>query len=143
MLKNEEKLIADVLNVAHLTKLPAAVGPKEFIWIEGVAKIRLLNGTYAYGIIKRNPDLSYRITYINGATSSISEIVEVYPYLTVDKRHVKKFADEEDRDGRIAYLQSLNLPYAEEINFENATVADLNKEIVKSAIYRQLNALEV
>lgn len=136
----EKKLLADALSTAHLTKLPAKMDPKEVIWIEGVAKIKLVDGSYGFGIVKRNPDLSYTVTYINGATSPILYVEEVYPYVKIDTSNIKKFSDKEDRDGRINYLQSLHLPY--EIDFENATVADLNKEIVKAAVFQQLNAME-
>lgn len=136
----EKKLLADALSTAHLTKLPTKMDPKEVIWIEGVAKIKLVDGSYGFGIVKRNPDLSYTVTYINGATSPILYVEEVYPYVKIDKSNIKKFSDKEDRDGRINYLQSLHLPY--EIDFENATVADLNKEIVKAAVFQQLNAME-
>jgi hypothetical protein len=64
----------------------------------------------------------------------------VYPYVKIDKANIKKFADKNDRESRIKYLLSLHLPY--QIDFENASVADLNKEIVKAAVFQQLNALE-
>lgn len=136
----EKRLLADALSTAHLTKLPTKMDPNEVIWIEGIAKIKLVDGSYGFGIVKRNPDLSYTVTYINGATSPILYVEEVYPYVKIDKSNIKKFADKEDRDGRINYLQSLHLPY--EIDFENATVSDLNKEIVKAAVFQQLNAME-
>lgn len=136
----EKRLLADALSAAHLTKLPTKMDPKEVIWIEGIAKIKLVDGSYGFGIVKRNPDLSYTVTYINGATSPILYVEEVYPYVKIDKSNIKKFSDKEDSDGRINYLQSLHLPY--EIDFENATVADLNKEIVKAAVFQQLNAME-
>lgn len=140
MFEYEQKLIADVLEFAHLTKLPKSTSPEDVIWIEGVAKIRLVDNSFGYGVIKRNPDLSYRITYINGATSPILHVEEVYPTIKIDKANIKKFANKDDRAGRIAYLQSLHLPY--EIDYENADMATLNKEIVKAAVYQQLNALE-
>lgn len=142
MPQNEETLIADVLNVAHLAKLPAAVNPEEFIWIEGIAKFKLMDGNTSYGIVKRTPDLSYTVSYINGTTAQIRSLEEVYPFNNIDKRHIKKFANEDDRDGRVNYLKSLNLPYANKIDFENATISELNKEIVKAAVYQQLNAME-
>lgn len=140
MSEYEQKLLADALNTAHLAKLPAKMDPENFIWIEGIAKIKLIDSSYGFGIVKRNPDLSYTVTYINGATSPIMYVEEVYPYVKIDKANIKKFADKNDRESRIKYLQSLHLPY--EIDFENASVADLNKEIVKAAVFQQLNALE-
>lgn len=136
----EKNLLSDALNTAHLTKLPAKMDPENFIWIEGIAKIKLIDGSYGFGIVKRNPDLTYTVTYINGATSPILHVEEVYPYNKIDRANIKKFSDKEDRDGRINYLQSLHLPY--EIDFENASVDDLNREIVKAAVFQQLNAME-
>lgn len=138
--KYEQKLLADALNTAHLAKLPAKMDPENFIWIEGIAKIKLIDSSYGFGIVKRNPDLSYTVTYINGATSPIMYVEEVYPYVKIDKANIKKFADKNDRESRIKYLQSLHLPY--EIDFENASIADLNREIVKAAVFQQLNAME-
>lgn len=136
----EKNLLADAMNTAHLAKLPPKMDPAEIIWMEGIAKIKLIDSSYGFGIVKRNPDLSYTVTYINGATSPIMYVEEVYPYIKIDKENIKKFADKEDRDGRINYLKSLHLPYA--IDFENSTIADLNKEIVKAAVFQQLNAME-
>lgn len=136
----EKRLLNDAMSVAHLTRLPSKVNPEEVIWIEGIAKIKLIDGSHGFGIVKRNPDLSYTVTYINGATSPILHVEEVYPYIKIDRANIKKFTDKDDRVGRIAYLQSLKLPYS--IDFENASITDLNKEIVKAAVYQQLNALE-
>lgn len=136
----EQRLLADALDKAQLTNLPAKMDPENFIWIEGIGKIKLIDGSYGFGIVKRNPDLSYTVTYINGATSPILHVEEVYPYNKIDRANIKKFSDKEDRNGRINYLQSLHLPY--EIDFENASVADLNREIVKAAVFQQLNAME-
>lgn len=136
----EKKLLADALNAANLTKLPPKMDPEEVIWIEGIAKIKLIDGSFGFGIVKRNPDLTHIVTYINGATSPIMCVEEVYPYNKIDKANIKKFADKDDRESRINYLRSLHLPYS--IDFENATVSDLNKEVVKAAVFQQLNAME-
>lgn len=136
----EKRLLSDALDEAGLTKLPAKMNPDNVVWLEGVAKIRLVDGSLGFGIVKRNPDLSYTVTYINGPTSPIKEVEEVYPYDKIDRIDIKKFPDNEDRDGRINYLRSLQLPY--KIDFENATIADLNKEVVRAAVYLRLNAKE-
>ena len=128
------------MSVANLAKLPTKTDPDEFVWIEGVAKIRLIDGSCGFGIVKRNPDLTYTVTYINGNTSPIKHVEEVYPYVKIDKTNVKKFEDKEDREGRINYLRSLHLPY--EIDFDNISIAALNKEIVKAAVFFQLNKME-
>lgn len=133
----EEKLIRDVLEVARLTELPPKTDVDSFLWIEGVAKINLANGSIGYGIVKRNHDLSPVVTYINGETSSIVSITEVYPYATINKEMIKKFRANDDTEVRKKYLQSLNLPYP--IDYDNATVSDLNKEVVKAALYQQVN----
>jgi hypothetical protein len=136
----EQNLIADALRVAQMTKLPAKTSPEDLTWVEGVAKIRLSDASIGYGIVGRNPDLSVSYKYINGNTAAIAAIEEVYPYESIDKRRIKKFGKDDDAESRVAYLKSLNLPY--EINFENATIADLNKEVVKAALFMQLNSKE-
>ena len=136
MFEYEKKLINDAMNVAQVAELPKAVPPDSYVWIEGIAKIRLRDNSIAYGIVKRTPDLTQTVTYVNGATSSILSIEEVYPYVTIDKSGIKKFK-KDDVDGRKEYLLSLNLPY--EVNLEKANITDLNREIVKASLYQQLN----
>jgi hypothetical protein len=140
MLDYEKKLLADALSNANLAKLPTKMSPDNFTWIEAIAKIKKQDGSTCYGIAKRNPDLTYRITYINGKTAPIFEVEEVYTYVKINKDSIKKFADKEDRDGRISYLKSLELPY--QIDFEKADIASLNEEIVKAALYQELNTPE-
>lgn len=139
MLEQEKKLLADAMTIARISKLPPKADPDDYTWIEAIAKIKLIDSSYAYGIVKRNPDLTYTVTYKNGATLSILCVEEVYPYEKLDKSMVKKFTNKDDAEGRVKYLMSLNLPY--QIDFNNATVADLNKEIVKAALYKQVNNL--
>lgn len=136
----EQKLISDALNFAHLTTLPKKADPQKSLWIEAIAKIRLANNSVAYGVIKRNADLSYRVTYINGATAAIVGIEEVYPYVVLDKQYIKKFTDKAGEKERIAYLESLNLPYAVGGYFDGMDIEELNKEVVKAAVYQQLKA---
>lgn len=136
----ENRLISDALNKAGLAQLPPAAKPEDLTWIEGVAKIRLDNGGYCYGIVKRTPDTNFIVSYKNGPISAIKYVEEVYPYTLLDKSRVKKFTAKEDAKARINYLKALHLPY--EIDFENATLADLNKEIVKAALYQQINNKE-
>lgn len=138
----EQNLISDVLNFAHLTTLPKKADPQKSLWIEAIAKIRLANNSVAYGVVKRNADLSYRVTYVNGSTAALAKIEEVYPYIVLDKQYIKKFPKESDESDRIAYLQSLNLPYAVGGYFDNMDIEELNKEVVKAAVFQQLKALE-
>lgn len=138
----EQKLISDALNFAHLTSLPKRVDPKKSLWIEAIAKFRLANNSVGYGVVKRNLDLSYRVLYINGSTASIVDIEEVYPYIMLEKQYIKKFTDKAGEKERIAYLESLNLPYVAEGYFDGMDIEELNKEVVKAAVYRQLKALE-
>lgn len=138
----EHNLIADALNFAHLTTLPKKANPQKTMWIEAVAKIRLANNSIGYGVVKRNADLSYRVTYVNGATAAIVDIEEIYPYVVLDKQYIKKFSEKADEGDRIAYLKSLNLPYAVDGYFDGMDIEELNKEVVKAAVYQQLKALE-
>lgn len=133
----EQRLLADALSKACLAKLPSRMDTDNLVWLEGVCKIRLLDGSVGYGIAKRNPDLTYAVTYVNGATSPILRVEEVYPYSKIDGGEVKKFSGKDDRAARVAYLRSLRLPY--EIDYE-AGIAELNREVVKAAVYRRLNA---
>lgn len=139
----EQQLIADALRKAHLTELPKKSNSKS-VWIEGIAKIRLANNSIAYGIVKRNFDLTSRVVYINGDTSAINNIEEVYPYIFLEKGFIHKFEKgEKPEAARIAYLKSQHLPWAFAADyFDNMTLDELNKEVVKAAVYQQLKALE-
>lgn len=139
----EQKLISDVLNFAHLTKLPKKTDNSKSIWIEAIAKIRMSDNSIAYGIVKRNPDLSYRVAYNNGAIATVVGLEEVYPFVLLDKQYIQKFGKDDTEKERIAYLKSLNLPYAMAQNyFDNMTIDELNKEVVKAAVYQQIKAME-
>ena len=140
--KYEQNLISDVLEFARLTSLPKRVDPKKSLWIEAIAKFRLANNSVGYGVVKRNIDLSYRVLYVNGSTAAIVDIEEAYPYIMLEKQYIKKFTDKAGEKERIAYLESLNLPYVAEGYFDGMSIDDLNKEVVKAAVYQQLKSLE-
>ena len=140
--KYEQNLISDVLEFAQLTSLPKRVDPKKSLWIEAVAKFRLANNSVGYGVVKRNIDLSYRVLYVNGSTAAIVDIEEAYPYIMLEKQYIKKFTEKAGEKERIAYLESLNLPYVAEGYFDGMSIDDLNKEVVKAAVCQQLKSLE-
>lgn len=140
MLQYEQNLISRILEEAGLSSLPDAVSAESFTWIEGIAKIELQNGEIAYGIIKRLPNINdYVVTRIIGSTIAMKQLIEVYPYVKLDGRYVRKFKDDEDRESRIAYLSSPEMPYQIGFDLETATIEDLNREIVKVALFKQLN----
>lgn len=140
--QREQQLISDALRMAHLTELPKKADKKS-VWIEGVAKITLSDGSTAYGIVKRNNDLSHRVVYVNGNTAAISKVEEVYPYITLNSDYIKKFGKNEGEEARINYLKSLRLPWAfAEDYFDNMTLDELNKEVVKAAVYMQQRDME-
>lgn len=140
--QREQNLIADALRVAHLTELPKKAD-KKTVWIEGVAKITLSDGSTAYGIVKRNPDLTHRVAYVNGNTAAISKVEEVYPYINLNSEYIKKFGKNEGEQARITYLKSLHMPWSfAEDYFDNMTLDELNKEVVKAALYQQQKDME-
>ena len=134
--QREQQLISDALQKAYLTELPEKADKKS-VWLEAVAKIRLADGSVGYGILKRNQDLTHRVTYINGNIASIVEVEEVYPYITLQKEYIKKFTAKEKEPARIAYLKSLHLPY-EIKGLEEMDIDQLNKEVVKAAMWQQM-----
>ena len=128
--------------MAHLTELPKKAGMKS-VWIDGVAKITLADGSTAYGIVKRNPDLTQRVAYVNGNTAAIAKVEEVYPYITLNSDYIKKFGKNDGEQARINYLKSLRLPWAFASDyFDNMTLEELNKEVVKAALYQQQKDME-
>lgn len=133
--QREQQLISDALRVANLTELPKKAD-KKTVWIEGVAKITLADGSTAYGIVKRNPDLTHRVAYVNGNTAAIAKVEEVYPYVTLNSEYIKKFGKNDGEEARIKYLRSLNLPCTHP-DLSEMTLEELNKEVVKAAVYMQ------
>lgn len=133
--QREQNLIADALRMAHLTELPKKADKKS-VWIEGVAKIMLSDGSTAYGIVKRNTDLTQRVAYVNGNTAAIAKVEEVYPYITLNSDYIKKFGKNDGEEARIKYLRSLNLPCTHP-DLSEMTLDELNKEVVKAAVYMQ------
>lgn len=140
MTQHEQNLLSDALRMAHLTELPKKAD-KKTVWIEGVAKILLSDGSTAYGIVKRNPDLTHRVAYVNGNTAAIAKVEEVYPYITLQHEFIHKFGKNDGEEARIKYLRSLNLPCISPDICE-MTLEELNKEVVKAAVYRQLNTMK-
>lgn len=138
--QREQNLIADALRVAHLTELPKKADKKS-VWIEGVAKITLADGSTAYGIVKRNPDLTHRVAYVNGNTAAIAKVEEVFPYVTLNSEYIKKFGKNDGEEARIKYLRSLNLPCTHP-DLSEMTLEELNKEVVKAAVYQQQRDME-
>ena len=140
--QREQQLISDALRMANLTELPKKADKKS-VWIEGVAKITLADGSTAYGIVKRNNDLSHRVVYVNGNTASIVKVEEVYPYITLNSDYIKKFGKNDGEQARITYLKSLHLPWAFAADyFDNMTLEELNTEVVKAALYQQQKDME-
>lgn len=140
--QREQQLINDALAKAFLTKLPEPADQKT-VWIEGIAKIRLADGSVGYGIVKRNTDLTHRVCYINGNISAISEVEEFYPYITLNKDYIKKFGKKDGEKERIEYLKSLKLPYANIGGyFDDMTLDELNREVVKAAVYQQMKDMD-
>lgn len=140
--QREQQLINDALAKAFLTKLPEPADQKT-VWIEGIAKIRLADGSIGYGIVKRNAeDFSARVCYINGNIASIREIEEVYPYIKLQKDYIKKFSPNAGTKPRIEYLESLHIPYLEGIDLKQMDIDQLNKEVVKAAVYQQMKDLD-
>ncbi|MBO4785919.1 MAG: hypothetical protein J5510_02525 [Prevotella sp.] len=136
--QREQQLINDALAKAFLTQLPEPADSKT-VWIEGIAKIRLADGSTGYGIVKRNAeDFSVRVCYVNGNIASIREIEEVYPYITLQKDYIKKFSPNAGTKPRIEYLESLHIPYLEGIDLSAMDIEQLNREIVKAGVYRQM-----
>lgn len=138
--QREQQLIADALKMAHLTELPKKADKKS-VWIEGMAKITLADGSTAYGIVKRNSDLTHRVVYVNGNTAAIVKVEEVYPYITLNNDYIKKFGKNDGEEARIKYLRSLNLPCTH-LDLSEMTLKELNKEVVKAAVYQQMREMD-
>lgn len=134
------KLMREILEFAHLTELPNEVTEETKLWVRAIGYVRKQNGEHGWVVMQREHDMTVRPIKTVGSMSPVAVVEKYYPYILLDKKYIKGFRTDASKP-RIEYLQSLKLPYFSEKDFENMTLAQLNKEIVGAAIYLQIKDL--
>ena len=134
MLNKTEQSMFDCLAFCKLSQLPEKEDGKS-VWLNAIAKTRKNDGCYYYAYVERAKDGKPKIMRDFGAVRAIVKMEEFYPIVYLDSSYVKKFKkDDEGTEKLIAHLKA----YGVNIDFENATRKDLDKENIKVAIQRQL-----
>lgn len=133
MTKTEESLF-DCLAFCKLSQLPEKEDGKS-VWLNAIAKTKKNDGCHYYAYVERGKDGKPKIMRDFGAVRTIVKLEEFYPILYLDSSYVKKFKkDDEGTEKLIAHLKKEGV----NIDFENATRKDLDKENIKVAIKNQL-----
>lgn len=134
MLSKTEQSMFDCLAFCKLSQLPEKEDGKS-VWVNAIAKTRKNDGCYYYCYVERGKDGKPKIMRDFGAVRAIVKMEEFYPILYLDSSYVKKFKkDDEGTEKLIAHLKKEGV----NIDFENATRKDLDKENIKVAIKNQL-----
>ena len=132
-----KKEIPTVLSKANVSVFPEKETSETEMWVRAIALARTADGNHTLVLLTRQPNMEYAITY-NGAQSPVREFVEFYPYELLNKKYIRGFKGNA-AEPRIEYLRSLNLPYAEGVDYSAMSVSELNKAIVGAAVYMQIN----
>lgn len=134
MLSKTEQSMFDCLAFCKLSQLPEKEDGKS-VWLNAIAKTKKNDGCYYYCYVERGKDGKPKIMRDFGAVRAIVKMEEFYPILYLDSSYVKKFKkDDEGTEKLIAHLKKEGV----NIDFENATRKDLDKENIKVAIKNQL-----
>lgn len=134
MLSKTEQSMFDCLAFCKLSQLPEKEDGKS-VWLNAIAKTKKNDGCYYYAYVERGKDGKPKIMRDFGAVRTIVKMEEFYPILYLDSSYVKKFKkDDEGTALLIAHLKKEGV----NIDFENATRKDLDKESIKIAIQKQL-----
>lgn len=136
MLNKTEQSMFDCLAFCKLSQLPEKEDGKS-VWLNAIAKTKKNDGNYYYCYVERDKNTGKpKIVRDFGACRAIIEYVEYYPLLYLDASYVKRFKkDDEGTERLIEYLKKEGI----DIDFDNATRKDLDKENIKIAIQKQLS----
>lgn len=128
-----EKTLLDALCAVNLPELPP-VWNEEDVFLHAVVKVRKADNSEAYGLMSKNVEGEDNITRIFGSICSIKQIISIHPYTFLESKYMPETKGKVEK---MEYLQKFySLPTTEA--FEKMKLSELNKEILKTAIIRQL-----
>ena len=106
----------------------------ENVWIKALALVKKKDGTESYVyVVKDAETLENVIAKDFGTSSAIFEIVEYYPFSFLKSSYVPTFKNQKKED-RIKYLTRYN----KNKNYSEMTLKELDKEIVRVGVEKQL-----
>jgi hypothetical protein len=90
--------LEECLKAAGIAVLPAvADSSNEKTWVQAVALVKKVDGTKNYAIVRRVADGgSPELRRDFGRQAAISEIVEVYPYVTMNRKVLDRFREQDN-----------------------------------------------
>ena len=139
---NKEKSLQRALEYCFITSLPEKADG-ENLWIRAIAEVEKRDGTHSYVYVEKSyKTLENRIVADFGSVSQIVEVIEYYPFSYLDGSYIPEFkskkkgesSKKQDIEDRVLYLKN----YAKR-DCEGMTQKELDKEILKFAIYKQLS----
>ena len=130
--KNESLIKA--LSHFLLKDLPD-VDTGENIWVKSLALVRKCDGSESYVyVVKDSETLKNRIAKDFGGVARISEIIEYYPFSYLKSVYIPTFNGKKKED-RVNYLKTYN----NRKDYSEMTLKELDREIVRVGIEKQLN----
>lgn len=128
-----EKTLLDALCAVNLPELPP-VWNEEDVFLHAIVKVRKADNSEAYGLMSKNIEAEDNITQIFGSVCYIKQIISIHPYTFLESKYMPETKGKAEK---MEYLRKFfNLPTTEP--FESMKLGELNKEILKTAIIRQL-----
>lgn len=107
----------------------------ENVWIKSLALVKKRDGSESYVyVVKDKETLENRVAKDFGAVSQIAEILEYYPFSFLNAAYIPEFNGNK-KDDRIKYLMT----YDNSKDYSAMTLKELNKEVIRVGIVKQLN----
>lgn len=129
-----EKTLSLALSAASVKTLPQKTENNE-LWMGAIALVEKNDGGKEYVLMDKDKNNQPHICRSFGSCAAIINVLEIYPYKGVDEKYIKKFSSN-SRETRIRYLKQY---YSiDDDRYEKTSLSDLNKEILKIAIKKQL-----
>lgn len=130
----EEKSLLSALSYFLLRELPDK-DSGDNIWIKALALVKKMDGSKSYVYVcKDTKTLENRIVKDFGTSSAIFEVIEYYPFSYLKSGYVPKFKTQKKED-RIKYLEKYN----NKVDYNGFTLKELDREIIRVAIEKQLS----
>ena len=125
--------LISVLSYCGLTDLPEVENKKE-IWIRAIAKILKSDGCEYYAYVEKDRNtLENKVVKDFGSISSIVKVIEYYPYSYLSSHFLPQTGN--NKNAKIDYLVKLD----KSKDYSKMSIKELNAEIIKTAIYMQID----
>lgn len=138
----KEKSLQRALEYCFITSLPKKEDGKN-LWIRAIAEAEKRDGTHCYVYVEKSFETLENVIKADfGSVAQIVKIIEYYPFSYLDGSYIPEFKNKKkgelskkrDIEDRVLYLKN----YAKK-ECDGMTLKELDKEILKFAIYKQLS----